>query len=58
MLSAARESIAVSSGSDSGNATLPDGGSAAESSSQNLARLCAYAGMMCFYDDANELQKL
>ncbi len=33
MLSAARESIAVSSGSDSGNATLPDGGSAAESSS-------------------------
>ncbi len=31
--SAARESIAVSSGSDSGNATLPDGGSAAESSS-------------------------
>ncbi len=26
-------SIAVSSGSDSGNATLPDGGSAAESSS-------------------------
>ncbi len=33
MLSAARESIEVSSGSDSGNATLPDGGSAAESSS-------------------------
>ncbi len=33
MLSAARESIAVSSGSDSGNATLPDGGRAAESSS-------------------------
>ncbi len=33
MLSAARESIAVSSGSDSGNATLPDGGSAAKSSS-------------------------
>ncbi len=32
-LSAARESIAVSSGSDSGNATLPDGGSAAKSSS-------------------------
>ncbi len=32
-LSAARESIAVSPGSDSGNATLPDGGSAAESSS-------------------------
>ncbi len=32
-LSAARESIAVSSGSDSGKATLPDGGSAAESSS-------------------------
>ncbi len=33
MLSAARESIAVSSGSDSGNATLTDGGSAAELSS-------------------------
>ncbi len=33
MLSAARESIAVSSGSDTGNATLPDRGSAAESSS-------------------------
>ncbi len=32
-LSAARESIAVSSGSESGNATLPDGGSTAESSS-------------------------
>ncbi len=32
-LSAARESIAVSSGSDSGNATLPDRGSAAESPS-------------------------
>ncbi len=32
MLSEAQESIAVSSGSDSGNATLPDGGSAAESS--------------------------
>ncbi len=30
-LSAAQESIAVSSGSDSGNATLPDGGSVAES---------------------------
>ncbi len=33
MLSADRESIAVSSGSDSGNATLPDRGSAADSSS-------------------------
>ncbi len=32
-LSAARESIAVSSGSDSGNATLPDGGCSAEPSS-------------------------
>ncbi len=32
-LSADRESIAVSSGSDSGNATLPSGGSAAKSSS-------------------------
>ncbi len=32
MLSEAQESILVSSGSDSGNATLPDGGSAAESS--------------------------